>query len=143
VASAVARGAKSAHHQLMAASNIAGLRVLVVEDETMAVMLLEDILEQFGCHVVEVAPRVAAAQKALKTKTFDCAILDVNVHGQPIYPVARALDERGIPYVLMTGYNRDDIAEPFRDRPVLCKPFEPDQLREALARAKKMPSSIG
>ena len=121
----------------MPRSNIAGLRVLVVEDETMAVMLLEDILEQFGCDVVEVAPRVASAQKALKTKTFDCAILDINVHGQPVYPVARALDDRGIPYVLMTGYNQDDIEEAFRDRPVLYKPFEPAQLHAALMRAKK------
>ena len=100
-------------------------------------MLLEDILEQFGCDVVEVAPRVASAHKALKTKTFDCAILDINVHGQPVYPVARALDDRGIPYVLLTGYNQDDIEESFRDRPVLYKPFEPAQLHAALVRAKK------
>ena len=120
----------------MAGSEIAGLRILVVEDETMAIMLLEDLLEQFGCDLVEIAPRVGLAQKALKTGKFDCAILDVNVHGQPVYPVARALDDRGIPYVLLTGYNREDLEEPFRDRLVLRKPFEPQQLREALVRTK-------
>lgn len=121
----------------MARSDISGLRVLVVEDEAMAVMLLEDLLEQFGCDLVGIAPRVGLAQKAVKTRDFDCAILDVNVHGQPVYPVARALDDRGIPYVLLTGYSREDIEEPFRDRLVLYKPFDPEQLRAALSRAMK------
>jgi CheY-like chemotaxis protein len=129
--------ATSFEAHVVARSDISGLRVLVVEDEAMAVMLLEDVLEQFGCDLVGIAPRVGLAQKAVKIGNFDCAILDVNVHGQPVYPVARELDDRGIPYVLMTGYSREDIEEPFRDRLVLYKPFEPEQLRAALARTKK------
>ena len=115
-----------------AAGNTAGLRVLVVEDETMAVMLLEDILEEFGCNVVGVEPRVASAKRTAKTAEFDCAILDVNVHGESVYPVARALDERGLPYILVTGYNRADIAACYQDRTILQKPFEPRQLHDAL-----------
>ena len=116
--------------------NVSGLRVLVVEDEALVAMALEDTLEEFGCQVVGVASRINTAKTAIGACDFDCAILDINVHGEPIYPVAATLDEQRVPFVFLTGYDTKEIMQTFRDRPVLHKPLEPWALREALAHMK-------
>ena len=82
------------------------------------------------------ASRIDAAKTAIRAHEFDCAILDINVHGQPIYPVAETLDEQRVPFVFLTGYDTQEVTQAFRDRPVLHKPLEPWALREALARMK-------
>ena len=76
-----------------------GARVLVVEDEAAISMLLEDMLLDFGCEIVGPAARLATALEMAKTETFSVAILDVNVAGEPIYPVAEAIVERELPIV--------------------------------------------
>jgi CheY-like chemotaxis protein len=120
----------------MVEPNLSGLRVLVVEDEALVAMALEDTLEEFGCEVVDVASRIDTAQTAIRTHDFDCAILDINVHGEPIYPVAETLDEQQVPFIFLTGYDTQEVMQAFRDRPVLHKPLEPWALRVALARMK-------
>ena len=109
-----------------------GKRVLVVEDEAAIAMLLEDMLLDFGCVVVGPAARLAAALDLTQRESFDIAILDVNVAGEPIYPVAEALAERGVPLVFSTGYGGAGIKEPFRDRPVVQKPFSQSDLKRTL-----------
>ena len=116
--------------------NVSGLRVLVVEDEVLVAMALEDTLEEFGCEVVGIASRIDAAKSAIHARDFDCAILDVNVHGEAIYPVAEKLDERHVPYIFLTSYDSTEIRQAFRDRPILRKPMEPWALRQALAQMK-------
>ncbi len=59
-------------------------------------------------------------------------MLDVNLDGRKSYAVADALSARGVPFVFSTGYNADTLAEGYRDRPVLGKPFRDVQLVEAL-----------
>ena len=61
------------------------------------------------------------------------AILDVNVDGEPVYPVADILAKRGLPFVFVTGYGERSLAEPYRDRPALQKPFQAEQLKRTLA----------
>lgn len=115
-----------------------GLRILVVEDEAAISLLLEDMLLDFGCEVIGPAARLSAALDAVSKEQVDLAILDVNVAGEPIYPVAEALAQRSIPFVFSTGYGSAGIRDSFRDRPVLQKPFAQHDLKQKLimARAK-------
>ncbi|NEU10993.1 response regulator [Methylobacterium sp. BTF04] len=112
-----------------------GARVLVVEDEAAISMLLEDMLLDFGCTVVGPAARLATALEMADSETFDVAILDVNVAGEPIYPVAEAIVKRNLPLVFSTGYGGAGIREPFRDRPVVQKPFSQADLKRTLIAA--------
>lgn len=112
-----------------------GARVLVVEDEAAISMLLEDMLLDFGCTVVGPAARLSIALEMAEGEAFDVAILDVNVAGEPIYPVAEAIVTRDLPLVFSTGYGGAGIREPFRDRPVVQKPFSQADLKRTLLAA--------
>ena len=114
----------------------ASRRVLVVEDEMLIGMLLEDMLADMGHAVVAVIPRVNDALAAVQREDFDLAILDVHLNGQPVYPVAEALIERGIPFVFATGYGERGLPEQYRSRPILQKPFAKDDLEKMLAAVK-------
>ena len=113
-----------------------GLRILVVEDEAAISLLLEDMLLDFGCEVIGPAARLSAALDAVAREHVDLAILDVNVAGEPIYPVAEALAQRSIPFVFSTGYGSAGIRDTFRDRPVLQKPFAQHDLKQKLLIAR-------
>jgi CheY-like chemotaxis protein len=108
-------------------------RVLVVEDEIMIRMLLEDMLTDLGYGVVGSAGGLAEAVKLARDTDFDVAILDVNLNGDAVYPVADVLMERGVPFVFSTGYGERGLPEPYRDRPMLQKPFQMENLDQALA----------
>jgi CheY-like chemotaxis protein len=110
-------------------------RVLVVEDELMIRMLLEDMLGELGYTIAAQAARLDEALQAASTGDFDLAILDVNLDGKPILPVADALAARGTPFVFATGYEERGLPEAYRDRPTLKKPFQIDGLRRVLQSA--------
>jgi CheY-like chemotaxis protein len=112
-----------------------GLRVLVVEDEAAISMLLEDMLIDFGCEIVGPAARLNVALEMAKGGAFDVAILDVNLAGESIYPVADVLAERRRPFVFSTGYGGAGIKDPYRDRPVVQKPFSQQDLRRTMLAA--------
>jgi CheY-like chemotaxis protein len=114
---------------------LSGLRILIVEDEAAISLLLEDMLLDFGCEVVGPAGRLAAALDLAASETFDLAILDVNVAGESIYPVAEALEQRNVPFVFSTGYGSAGIKDVYRDRPVVQKPFAQSDLRQRLLSA--------
>ena len=100
-------------------------RVLIVEDETLVAMLLEDMLDDAGHSVAHCASNLPQALSFIESQagTFDFAILDVNLGGQPIFPVAEALKARGKPFAFATGYGPGGLPEAWRDRPTLSKPF--------------------
>jgi CheY-like chemotaxis protein len=116
------------------AAKLQGLRVLVVEDEALVSMLLEDMLADHGCEVAATASRIGQALELVRDggPEFDAAILDVNLGGEPIFPVAEALAERGLPFVFATGYGAGGLPEVWRARPTLQKPFSHDDVGKAL-----------
>jgi len=112
-----------------------GRRLLLVEDEAMVAMMLEDMLTDLGCDVVGPAGTVARALELAQSEpTISGAILDVNVGGEPIYPVAEALKARGVPFVFITGYGSADIDGRFADAPTVQKPFSMPVLSDTLAK---------
>ncbi len=110
-------------------------RVLVVEDEALIALLLEDMLEELGCHLVGIAASVGEGLALAASAVADVAVLDVNVGGTDVYPVAERLAARGIPFVFSTGYGAEGLPERWRGRPVVGKPFMLDDLRRALRAA--------
>ncbi len=107
-------------------------RLLVVEDEYLIRMLLEDMLADLGYEVAAAVGTIAEASELAASGDFNAAILDVNLDGQEIYPVAEILAKRGLPFVFVTGYGERSLTEPYHDRPALQKPFQIDQLKAAL-----------
>jgi CheY-like chemotaxis protein len=108
-------------------------KVFVVEDEFLIRMLLEDMLADLGHDIAAVAGSVSEAVELAKTSEFDLAILDVNLDGRDVYPVADILADRGLPFVFVTGYGGRGLPEPYRERPTLQKPFQLEDLRATLS----------
>ena len=113
-----------------------GLRVLVVEDEMMVSMLIEDMLADLGCVVVGPASRLDEATRLAHEADLDCAVLDVNLGGQPIFPLADLLREKGVPIAFATGYGDAGLREVDRGSPVLQKPFRENDLARILGELK-------
>lgn len=116
-------------------TGLQGLRVLVVEDEMLIAAELEATLEDLGCHVVGPFARVAQALTALDADglELDAAVLDVNVRGEMIFPVAEALKARGVPMVFCTGYaDLPNLPEPLHGHVRLSKPCSAASLATAL-----------
>jgi CheY-like chemotaxis protein len=111
---------------------LAGTRVFIVEDEALILDTLQDMLEGLGCHVVESALRVEEALAKLVGLDFDVAVLDVNVAGTRIDPVADLLADRGLPFLFASGYGRGSLPAAHRARVLLTKPYRTADLRAAL-----------
>lgn len=120
---------------------LAGRRVLIVDDETYVAMMLEDMLQDLGCTVVGVAQNLDAGLELARRAEADVAVLDVNVGGKLITPVAQTLDERGIPLLFSTGYGAAGLGTEWRGRPVLPKPFAIEDLARALRQALAAPNA--
>lgn len=108
-------------------------RVLVVEDEMLPAMHIEDLLTDLGCDVVGPVARVAEGLKLAGFERLDGAILDINVAGTEVFPVARELAERSIPFIFLSGYASDTLPQVWRGRPTLRKPFRPRDLAQTMA----------
>ncbi len=107
-------------------------RVLIVEDEIIVALFMEDMLAEFG---YEVAGVVSHVKEALARDTdYELAVLDVHLNGRPVFDFADKLAACGTPFVFATGYGERGIPERFSGRPVLQKPFVPEDLKRALER---------
>ena len=91
-------------------------------------MMVADMLEELGYSVVAEAGEINEALKLAQSAEFDLAILDVNVNGKVISPVADLLAARGRPFIFATGYGSAGVPEQYRDRPALQKPFQIETL---------------
>jgi two-component sensor histidine kinase len=112
--------------------SLAGMRLLVVEDELLVSMLLEEILSELGAEVAGPYGRLADGLAAAKAERFDGAILDLNLAGQQAEPLADLLLARGVPFVFITGYQRDSIDRRYANVPVLPKPIDAAALEGVL-----------
>ncbi|HTH97100.1 MAG TPA: response regulator [Stellaceae bacterium] len=108
--------------------NAEPIRVLIVEDEIAVSMVMEDMLIDAGCIVVGSADRIETALAIAETETIDVALLDVNLAGKAIQPVADTLSRREVPFVFTTGYGDASQVTGHSSRPVLRKPFTHRQL---------------
>ena len=116
----------------------AGRRVLVVEDEALVAMLLETILEDMGCVAVGPAATVDEGLRMAADEAVDAALLDVNVAGRQVFPVAQALKDRGVPFVFSTGYGEGGLPDEWRGQPTLQKPFTEAAVRDAQMSAMRL-----
>jgi CheY-like chemotaxis protein len=110
-------------------------KVLVVEDEMMIAMLIEDMLDEFGCKLVGPATSVPRALKLIGNESIEVAILDLNLDGKDTYAIADALQQKNVPFIFATGYGTTGLRQEYGNRPVLQKPFQQKDLEMALAEA--------
>ena len=115
---------------------LSGRRVLIVEDESLVAMLLETILSDMGCTVIGPESNVGDGLRVVTGETdLDAALLDVNVAGQEVFPIAEALKARGVPFVFSTGYGEGGLPDEWRGSPTIQKPFTEAAVRDALLKA--------
>lgn len=107
------------------------MRVLIVEDEAIVALMTELIVEGLGHQVVGPAADIATALLLLAPHDVDAAILDVNIAGERVYPVADALIEAKVPFAFTTGYGTDALEERYRSFPIVAKPYD-DTMMESI-----------
>jgi CheY-like chemotaxis protein len=110
-------------------------KVLVVEDEMMIAMLIEDMLDEFGCKPVGPATNVPRALELIGKESIDIAVLDLNLDGKDTYAIADALQRKSVPFIFATGYGSTGLRQEYGNRPVLQKPFQARDLSTALTEA--------
>ena len=111
-----------------------GKRILVVEDEALIAVMVEDMLSEMGCDVVGPAGTIEQALRLAKAEVLNGAVLDVNVRGERIDPVADALMARGVPVLFATGYGEVRLSSGAAAT-VIDKPYTQDKLARGLADA--------
>jgi PAS domain S-box-containing protein len=104
--------------------SISGNRVMIVEDEALVAMVVTESLTTLGCSVVGPFSRCSDAIASIEADEIDAAILDVNLDGEMVYPLADLLTQRGVPFIFVTGYGAESIDERFTHVPVIQKPVE-------------------
>jgi len=114
--------------------SVAGARLLLVEDELLVLLDLEDRLGEIGCRIAGKASNFSAAMGLATSLDIDAALIDLDLAGQPSYPVADVLRKRGIPFLFSTGFHGEAVSDRYADCPLLIKPFETRDLEMALAR---------
>jgi two-component sensor histidine kinase len=135
VAPAPQAGASSG---VLSADGVKGRRILIVEDAVLLALELEAGLTEAGARVVGTAADVEEALKLIDTP-FDVAVLDANLNGTPVTPVAAALKAMGKPFIFATGYGDGALAPEGFDAPVVRKPYNVAQIAAAVAEALARP----
>jgi CheY-like chemotaxis protein len=110
------------------------LRILVIEDEFLVALDLVDSLLRAGFGKVVHAETETTALRQLEHEQWDAVVADANLNGNSIAQIGNTLLTRGIPFVVVTGYDREHLPAPIRDAPLLSKPVSGDQLAHAVMR---------
>jgi CheY-like chemotaxis protein len=117
-------------------NELAGLSVLLVEDEYLIALDAAEILKTLGAKEVEIIATFERAERRAADGQFDLAVLDVNINGRFSFPIASTIAERGIPFVFATGYELGDHpAHGLDDALCVTKPYTRDRLKDALSTA--------
>jgi CheY-like chemotaxis protein len=118
-------------------STLTGDRIMIVEDEALIAMAMSDLVTELGFKVVGPYSNLKDAMAALKGDGVDGAILDINIGGELIYPLADILIARNLPFIFTTGYGKESIASSYENIQVLHKPVERKALRQIFVRSDK------
>ncbi len=121
---------------------LSGRRLLMVEDEFLVGMMAKQQLESLGATVIGPYARLADGLAAAKAERFDGALLDFNLAGELAEPLADFLIALGVPFVFLTGYQRDSIDRRYANVPLLQKPIEPDSLERILVSLLDTPAAL-
>jgi CheY-like chemotaxis protein len=116
----------------MQGERAAGKRILVAEDEFFVALFVEETLQRLGYTVVGPFPDLAEATEVATREQVDAAVLDINLRGEMVYPLAEYLHRLGIPFVFTTGYAPKDVPEQFRAFDCLRKPVSPWTLKQVV-----------
>lgn len=108
-------------------------RILIIEDEPLIALELSRILTEAGMQVVGIAKTPALAQRALAAGNLSTAILDANLNGEKVDELAARLAAEKVPFVFVSGYDRESLPATFRDRPLISKPFTSQEVLDTLA----------
>ena len=111
-----------------------GRRILLVEDSPVLGPFTADLLEDLGCRVIGPAPNMAAARELVDAADFDAALMDIHIRGERVFPLCEALEAKGVPFILTSGYADWTMPDQWRDRPRLQKPYTLEQVAEELSR---------
>jgi CheY-like chemotaxis protein len=111
-------------------------RVLIVEDESLLAMELEQVLQAEGYATIGPCNSLKLAAEVSRKETIDLAVLDINLNGEMVYPLADKLSAQGIPFILMTGYDTSNLPERFQSASRVSKPFDPAALAEKIQRMR-------
>lgn len=109
-------------------------RILIIEDESLLAMELKEFLQAAGYKIVGPFSDLARATEAAHREPIDLAVLDSNLNGEMVYPLADELSAQGVPFIFVTGYGAPNLPERFRSAPRVSKPFDPAALINALQR---------
>ena len=108
-------------------------RILVVEDDFLIAMDVEHMVAKAGCAPLGPVSNVEAGLEAVRQNDLDGAVLDVNLGDERVWTVADLLRERGVPFILATGYSTVEVPERFSGCRILHKPLKEESLSAALA----------
>jgi CheY-like chemotaxis protein len=117
--------------------DVAGLRILVVEDQAFVAMSIAATLQEAGAEIVGPVRTVEEAMEQVGQHGFDAVVLDLNLYGTWALPVADALARQQVPVVLLTGYEKADLPARLQSFVYCQKPWQPDRLLRAVAQAAK------
>jgi DNA-binding response OmpR family regulator len=118
------------------------MRVLIVEDEYLIARDAADTLEEAGCEIVDIAGSVTMALKAVADNSFDAALVDANLGGESAEPVATALSQKGIPFLIVTGYGNEQRQGVLAEAPFLSKPYVASVLANTILAMRKVKRSL-
>lgn len=122
---------------------LAGLRILLVEDEYFTAHETQRVIERAGGAVVGPFGQLPEVMETGLTQPLDAAVIDIGLRGETAYRLAEALDARGVPYLFATGYDAAAVPEQFSGVPLLQKPFREPQLVRLVAELRDAQTSVG
>ncbi len=106
--------------------------IFLVEDEALIRMMVSEMVEELGHRVIAEAGSVVEARSLAEIEEYDLAILDINLRGMNVRPVAEAIAARGLPLLFLSGYGPAGVPDGFKGMPVLHKPCTPEALRSTI-----------
>ena len=128
--------------QEMQDHDLTDLTLIIVEDDFVVAQSLCDLLEAYGAQQVEMASNIDQALKKIDKIRFDAAVLDVNLLGGNVEPVALKLEQIKVPFLFVTGYaSRDMLPDELQKHPVLLKPVNPEEMLSLITKLTQTPTT--